>query len=142
MYDLLIRGARIVDGTGAPAAPGNVAIKDGRIAYIGTDEQDAAKTIEAGGRLLAPGFIDTHTHYDAQITWDPWLRPHSAHGVTTYICGNCGFALSPLSPGSLDYLVPMLAKVEGIRYETLVQGAKVNWSSTGEITYKPSITVT
>lgn len=133
MYDLLIRGARIADGTGAPAFVGNVGIKDGRIGYVGSDHQPAVTTIEARGRLLAPGFIDTHTHYDAQITWDPWLRPHTAHGVTTYICGNCGFALSPLSPGSLDYLIPMLAKVEGIPHESLVQGAKINWSSTGEM---------
>ncbi|AVA14650.1 N-acyl-D-amino-acid deacylase family protein [Sphingopyxis sp. MG] len=133
MYDLLIRGANIVDGTGAPAFPGNVGVKDGRIAYVGADEQEAATTIDANGRLLTPGFIDTHTHYDAQITWDPWLRPHSAHGVTTYICGNCGFALSPLSPDSLQYLIPMFAKVEGIPHESLVQGAKIDWHTTGEM---------
>jgi len=133
MYDLLIRGATIVDGTGAPGFAGNVAIKDGRIGYVGPENRAAAKTIEANGRLLTPGFIDTHTHYDAQITWDPWLRPHTRHGVTTFICGNCGFALSPLSVGSLDYLIPMFAKVEGIPHQTLVQGTKIAWNSTGEM---------
>lgn len=133
MYDLLIRGANVVDGTGAAAFPGNVAIKSGKIAYIGPDEQEAVNTIEARGRFLTPGLIDTHTHYDAQITWDPWLRPHSSHGVTTYICGNCGFALSPLSAGSLEYLIPMLAKVEGIPHKTLIHGAKINWNSTREM---------
>jgi N-acyl-D-aspartate/D-glutamate deacylase len=133
MYDLFIRGATIIDGTGTPGFAGNVGVKDGRIAYIGSEDRAADKTLEGHGRLLTPGFIDTHTHYDAQITWDPWLRPHTRHGVTTFICGNCGFALSPLSPGSLGYLVPMFAKVEGIPHETLVQGAKIDWSSTGEM---------
>lgn len=133
MFDLLIRNATIIDGTGSPGFGGNVGVRDGKIVYIGSQEEQATSVIDAAGRLLTPGFIDTHTHYDAQITWDPWLRPHTRHGVTTYICGNCGFALSPLSAGSLDYLVPMLAKVEGIPHETLIHGAKIDWSSTGEM---------
>ncbi len=133
MFDLFIRGATIIDGTGAPGLAGNVGVKDGRIAYVGPESHAASRIIDARGRLLTPGFIDTHTHYDAQITWDPWLRPHTRHGVTTFICGNCGFALSPLSPGSLEYLVPMLAKVEGIPHETLRQGARISWNTTGEM---------
>ncbi|MEC3909502.1 amidohydrolase family protein [Sphingobium sp. CR2-8] len=133
MYDLVIRGARIIDGTNKPAFEANLAVKNGRIAYVGTDDVDGEQVIEARGRYLTPGFVDTHTHYDAQVTWDPWLRPHSMHGVTSYVCGNCGFGLSPVSKDSLKYLVPMLAKVEGIPYKSLVQGARINWESTAEM---------
>jgi N-acyl-D-aspartate/D-glutamate deacylase len=133
MHDLLIRNARIVDGTGGESFRGSIAVQDGRISYIGPDAPDARATIDARGRIVAPGFIDIHTHYDAQITWDPWVRPHSQHGVTTYICGNCGFALAPVTPKALQYLVPMLAKVEGIPLASLVEGAKLNWSSTREM---------
>src|SRR5687768_4226572 len=106
MHDLLIRNAKVADGTGAPTFTGNVAVKDGRISYVGNEDQPATEVIEAEGRLLTPGFIDTHTHYDAQIIWDPWLRPHTMHGVTTFILGNCGFALHPVTPEALTYLVP------------------------------------
>lgn len=131
--DLLIKGGLVVDGTGAAGRVANVGVRGGRIAYVGSDAPAAARTIEATGQVVAPGFIDTHTHYDAQITWDPWLRPHSQHGVTTYISGNCGFALAPVTKDSLKYLVPMLAKVEGIPLQSLVEGAKLDWSSTGEM---------
>jgi N-acyl-D-aspartate/D-glutamate deacylase len=133
MYDLLIHGGDIIDGTGAKPRSGNVAVKDGRIAYIGSEVVEAKKTIDATGKYVAPGFIDTHTHYDAQILWDPWLRPQSQHGVTTYICGNCGFTLAPVTTESLAYLVPMLAKVEGIPRRTLEAGAPIAWRSTGEM---------
>lgn len=132
-HDLVITNAKIVDGTGAPAFEGSVAVRDGRISYVGTDAVTGAKTIDAAGRYVTPGFIDMHTHYDAQITWDPWLQPHTKHGVTTYICGNCGFTLAPVTKQSLEYLVPMLAKVEGIPHESLVHGAKIPWHTTGEM---------
>lgn len=132
-HDLVITNAKIVDGTGAPAFDGTVAVKDGRISYVGTDVVDAAKTIDAAGRFVSPGFIDMHTHYDAQITWDPWVRPHTKHGVTTFICGNCGFTLAPVTKESLEYLIPMLAKVEGIPHESLIHGAKIEWNTTGEM---------
>jgi N-acyl-D-aspartate/D-glutamate deacylase len=131
--DLLIAGGSVVDGTGAPARVANVGVKDGRIAYIGAESPAAARTIDATGRYVTPGFIDIHTHYDAQLTWDPWAAPHSTHGVTTYICGNCGFTLAPLTDKSLEYLVPMLAKVEGIPLETLLQGANINWRTTSQM---------
>lgn len=131
--DLLIEGGTLIDGTGAPPRKANVGVKDGRICYVGPERLSAKRTIDAASKMVAPGFIDTHTHYDATITWDPWLRPHTQHGVTTFIAGNCGFALSPVTTKSLEYLVPMLAKVEGIPYETLVEGARINWRSTGEM---------
>lgn len=132
-HDLVITNAQIVDGTGAPAFEGSVAVKNGRISYVGTEDVTAATTIDAAGRYVTPGFIDMHTHYDAQITWDPWVQPHTRHGVTTYICGNCGFTLAPATPESLDYLIPMLAKVEGIPHQSLIHGAKLNWHTTGEM---------
>jgi N-acyl-D-aspartate/D-glutamate deacylase len=132
-HDLVITNAKIVDGTGAPVFGGSVAVKDGRISYVGTDTVSAARTIDAAGRYVTPGFIDMHTHYDAQITWDPWVQPHTRHGVTTYISGNCGFTLAPATEESLSYLIPMLAKVEGIPHQSLVHGAKIPWHTTGEM---------
>jgi N-acyl-D-aspartate/D-glutamate deacylase len=132
-FDLLIKGGSVIDGTGAPATRANVGVKNGRISYVGPDTPAATKTIDAQGKYVAPGFIDTHTHYDAQITWDPWVRPHTQHGCTTVICGNCGFTLAPVTPESLRYLVPMLAKVEGIPHKSLVEGAKITWRTTGEM---------
>jgi N-acyl-D-aspartate/D-glutamate deacylase len=132
-HDLVITNARIVDGTGTPAFEGTVAIKDGRISYVGSDSVSGSRTIDAAGRYVTPGFIDMHTHYDAQITWDPWVKPHTRHGVTTYICGNCGFTLAPVTKKSLEYLVPMLAKVEGIPHQSLIHGAKIPWHTTGEM---------
>lgn len=133
IHDLLIRGGEIIDGTGAPRYVANLAVKDGRISYIGDEVVDAAESIDATGKQVTPGFIDTHTHYDAQIVWDPWIRPQSQHGFTTVICGNCGFTLAPVTDYSLKYLVPMLAKVEGIPLESLIEGAPINWRTTGEM---------
>ena len=132
-HDLIITNGLIVDGTGAPPFEGNIGIKDGIIAYVGNEEIEGAATIDAAGRYVTPGFIDMHTHYDAQITWDPWVQPHTRHGVTTYICGNCGFTLAPVTKESLEYLIPMLAKVEGIPHESLIHGANINWSTTAEM---------
>lgn len=131
--DLLIRGGSIVDGTGAPAFNGNIGVRDGKLAYIGSSQPLSREVIDATDRFVTPGFVDTHTHYDAQLTWDPYAAPHSLHGVTTVICGNCGFTLAPLSPASKDYLVPMFGKVEGVPIESLDEALNANWSTTAEM---------
>jgi N-acyl-D-aspartate/D-glutamate deacylase len=132
-YDLKITGGHIVDGTGAPAYAGEIGIRDGRIAVIGTAAGAAAQTIDAGGAVVSPGFIDCHTHYDAQAFWDPMLSPSVFHGVTTVLAGNCGFTLAPLSgrKQDADYLLAMLSKVEGMPLAALETAVKPTWTSFG-----------
>jgi len=95
MHDLLIRGARVVDGTGTPAATADVALRDGRVAGVGRALGSARQVVDADGLVLMPGIVDVHTHYDAQITWDRTLSPSPALGVTTAVMGNCGFGIAP-----------------------------------------------
>src|SRR5262245_18901820 len=102
MFDLIIRGADIVDGTGRPRFRGDIAIEAGRIATTGTVDGSARREINAVGLVAAPGFIDVHTHYDCQISWDPVLTPSSWHGVTSVIMGNCGFSVAPCRPAHRD----------------------------------------
>src|SRR5512143_327099 len=124
MFDLLIRSARVVDGTGMPSFTADVAVRKGRIARIGRIEDEAARTIDADGLVLTPGFIDVHTHYDAQLDWDPTASPSSWHGVTTVLAGNCGFTLAPARFGDSDWLAQMLSRVEGMSVETLSEGLR------------------
>jgi len=131
MFDVVIRGGRVVDGTGKPARNADVGIRDGRIAAIGTIAERGATEIDASGRVVSPGFIDVHTHYDAQAFWDPTLSPSCYHGVTTVVAGNCGFTIAPLSgdPQDAEYLMRMLARVEGMPLESLRSGVPWNWRS-------------
>lgn len=132
MLDCKIVGGTIVDGTGSARSKGDVGIKHGRIVAIGEVTENARHTINATDRIVAPGFIDVHTHYDAQVFWDPALSPSCFHGVTTIIGGFCGFSVAPLSAEAADYLAPMLARVEGMPLETLKAAVPWNWSSFGE----------
>jgi N-acyl-D-aspartate/D-glutamate deacylase len=132
VFDLLITGGSVVDGTGAPARTADVAITDGKVAAIGRVDSSATQTIDADGLLVTPGFIDIHTHYDAQLHWDPTASPASWHGVTTLLTGNCGFTLAPSKPQDLDWLMLMLSRVEGMSADALAAGVSFRGGSLGD----------
>jgi N-acyl-D-aspartate/D-glutamate deacylase len=133
MLDLKITGGVIVDGTGATRFRGDVGVRDGVIVALGAVDEPARETLDATGRIIAPGFIDTHTHYDAQVFWDPTLSPSCYHGVTTIFGGFCGFSIAPMTPEAATYIKPMLARVEGMPLTTLDAAVPWNtWSSFGE----------
>ncbi|MGC0211574.1 MULTISPECIES: N-acyl-D-amino-acid deacylase family protein [Streptomyces] len=135
MLDHVIKGATVVDGTGAAGRTADVGIHGGRIAVVGTVTQEARTTEDAAGLVLAPGFVDPHTHYDAQLFWDPYATPSLNHGVTTVAGGNCGFTLAPLHPErpqDADYTRRMMSKVEGMALVALEEGAPWTWHSFGE----------
>ncbi len=132
MLDVVIRGGLLVDGTGAPARVGDLGIRDGEIVAMGDVGEESRETIEASGKVVCPGFIDVHTHYDAQVFWDGTLSPSSFHGVTTVMGGNCGFSIAPLKPEAGDYLMRMLARVEGVPLAALVEGVPWDWETFGE----------
>ena len=132
MLDVLIRGGEVIDGTGAPRRRADVGIAGGKVVAVGEVTDSATHTIDATGKLVTPGFIDLHTHYDAQAFWDSSLSPSPLHGVTTVMAGNCGFTIAPLTPEDGDYLMRMLARVEGMPLESLQEGVPWNWRTTGE----------
>ena len=129
MHDLIIRGGTIVDGTGAPGFRGDVAVSDGRIVEVGEVSGPATRTIDADGLMVTPGFVDIHTHYDGQVSWDSVLAPSSIHGVTSAAMGNCGVGFAPAAPDKHDWLIRLLEGVEDIPGTALAEGLKWDWQS-------------
>jgi N-acyl-D-aspartate/D-glutamate deacylase len=130
MYDLRINGGTIVDGTGQDRYVGDIAIKDGVIAAVGPAiDGEATETIDATGKVVAPGFVDIHTHYDGQATWDPVLDPSASHGVTTVVAGNCGVGFAPVRPGQESWLVELMEGVEDIPGTALHEGIQWEWET-------------
>ena len=121
-YDIKITAGMIVDGSSAPARPGDLGIRDGRIVAVGEAPGSARTTIDAKGRIVAPGFIDIHTHYDAQVLWDPMLTISPWHGVTSVVAGNCGFGIAPTRPDHRELMIATLEKVEGMSADALAAG--------------------
>ncbi|MDT5216767.1 MAG: N-acyl-D-amino-acid deacylase [Mycobacterium sp.] len=136
MYDLKITGGTVVDGTGADRYRADIGVKDGRIVEVRRRdgdaagiETDAASTIDATGRIVTPGFVDVHTHYDGQVSWDETLEPSSLHGVTTVVSGNCGVGFAPVRPGSEQWLIELMEGVEDIPGTALAEGITWQWES-------------
>tara|TARA_R110001592_G_scaffold260403_1_gene525058 strand:- start:185773 stop:187494 length:1722 start_codon:yes stop_codon:yes gene_type:complete len=129
MHDLVIRGGSIVDGTGAPSYIGDIAVTDGKIVAVGGAIGAGKQEIDAAGQIVCPGFIDTHTHYDGQVTWDPYLAPSSWHGVTTVVIGNCGVGFAPCRPDEREYLCNVMEGVEDIPGSALMEGMSWDWET-------------
>jgi N-acyl-D-aspartate/D-glutamate deacylase len=127
VYDVLIRGGAVVDGTGAPARTADVAIRDGVVAEIGQGLGPAQRVFDADGLLVTPGWVDIHSHYDGQALWDPLLETSSAHGVTTVVMGNCGVGFAPVSPDQRDWTIALMEGVEDIPASVLEQGLDWGW---------------
>jgi N-acyl-D-aspartate/D-glutamate deacylase len=134
MHDLVIRGGFLVDGTGGPGRLADVAVTDGLIAAVvdagsGTDIGPARRVVDASGRLVTPGWVDIHTHYDGQASWDPFLTPSSWHGVTTVVMGNCGVGFAPAAPDRHEWLIELMEGVEDIPGSALTEGITWEWES-------------
>lgn len=129
MHDLVIRNGTLVDGTGAERRVADVAVKDGIIVAVGRDVGPGRREIAADGLLVTPGFVDIHTHYDGQATWDPLLTPSSWHGVTTTVFGNCGVGFAPVRKKDVPYLINLMEGVEDIPGTVLNEGVSFDWES-------------
>jgi N-acyl-D-aspartate/D-glutamate deacylase len=129
--DLVLRGGDVVDGTGAPRRRADVGIRDGRIVVVGDVTGPATRELDVTGMVVAPGFVDVHTHYDVQLLWDPYATPSPLHGVTTVVGGNCGVSIAPLEPGD-DYVLRMMAHVEGMPLQSVLAGPAWDWTGFGE----------
>ena len=132
MLDYVIRNAQVIDGTGAPARRADVGIRDGMIVAVGEIAEQGTTELDADGLMVTPGIIDPHTHYDAQLFWDPTASPSNLHGVTTVIGGNCGFTLAPIKAEDHDYIRRMMAKVEGMPLVALETGVPWDWTTFGD----------
>ena len=128
MNDLNIVGGRVVDGSGAPVRSADIGVRDGRIVEVGSVSR-ATRTIDADGALVTPGFVDVHTHYDAQVSWDPWLTPSSWHGVTTVVMGNCGVGFAPARPDRHEWLIELMEGVEDIPGSAMTDGIDWRWET-------------
>src|SRR6476661_4398091 len=129
MHDLVIKGGTVVDGTGAPARTADVAVDDGTITAVGRLEEGGRRQLDADGLLVTPGWVDIHTHYDGQVTWDPEVTPSSWHGVTTVVMGNCGVGFAPVRPDGRDFLIELMEGVEDIPGTALHEGIAWEWES-------------
>ena len=129
MLDTLIRGATIVDGSGAPRFTGDIGLRDGKIAAVGQVNEGAHRTIDADGATVTPGWVDVHTHYDGQVTWDPYLSPSTQHGVTTAVMGNCGVGFAPVKPDRRGWLISVMEGVEDIPGTVLSEGIDWQWET-------------
>ncbi len=132
MYDLIIKNGRIVDGSGLPAYRGDVAVSGGRIVKLGHVDGDAKRVVDAAGKVVAPGFIDPHTHFDAQLLWDGYAKPALSHGVTTIVPGNCSLSLAPLKAEHRMRLVGMFNQIEEMPYKAFAEGVEWNWETFDE----------
>jgi N-acyl-D-aspartate/D-glutamate deacylase len=131
-HDLIVRGGTVVDGSGTPARTADVAVRDGVIVEVGRVDGSARRTVDADGLLVTPGFVDIHTHFDGQATWDPHLTPSCWHGVTTAILGNCGIGFAPVAPDRHEWLIDLMEGVEDIPGSALAEGITWEWETFGE----------
>ncbi|MBT3532980.1 MAG: amidohydrolase family protein, partial [Rhodospirillaceae bacterium] len=129
MHDLVIRGGTIVDGSGAEKYSGDIAIDDGKLSQVGGTVGPAREELDADGAIVAPGWVDIHTHYDGQVTWDPHLTPSGWHGVTSTVMGNCGVGFAPAAPDKHDWLISLMEGVEDIPGSALAEGIEWTWES-------------
>jgi len=132
MLDLVIRSGTLIDGTGAPRRTADVGVAGGKVVAVGKIDEQAERTVDADGALVAPGFVDIHTHYDGQATWDPRLQPSSGHGVTTIVMGNCGVGFAPVRPTDHSQLIELMEGVEDIPGAALHEGLPWDWGSIAE----------